>query len=114
MPSIVQCQPKDRLMNLSLEPDDEARILSLPKYCCPFCNEITIYGVGQNISSPFTNEMKLAFDEAEAFRGDYWRGFTDFLCRVCHNPVRVVYRIGEVHMASFRYDAILVFELSSD
>jgi hypothetical protein len=110
MSPIVHRQPKERLLNLLTDKDSETRIIPLPKYCCPFCNDITVYSVGQGVDSLFPKELRLAFDAAEAFRGEYRRGFTDFLCRVCHIPVRVVYRIEEFHMASFRYDAVAVYE----
>ena len=54
--------------------------------------------------------MKLAFDDAELSRADFWRGATDFFCRGCQSPVRVVYSITEIHMASFRYDAVSIYE----
>jgi hypothetical protein len=111
MLSIIQHQPAERLLGLVADEDSQSRIVPLPKYQCPSCGEVTVFSVGQRIASPFSDETRLAFDSAESQRSDYWRGVTDFFCRVCQSPVRVVYCITEFHMAAFRYDAVSVYEI---
>ena len=107
---IIRRRPAERLLDLMADKDSQTWMV-LPKYRCPSCGEITVFSVGQGVSSPFPTETRAIFDNAESSRPDFWRGVTDFFCRVCHSPVRVVYRVTEFRMASFRYDAVAIYEI---
>lgn len=113
--NIVRVDPKERLPNLE---DREHPIygyrnlmVNLPRYRCPHCGEYTVFDLPGVEPSPLPPDILSQFDARTPHNSQEGQGVSDFLCRICSRPVRVVYRIEEIHMASYAYFAEFVLEL---
>ena len=111
---IASVDPKERLPNLA---DREHPVYSyrnlmvnLPRYWCPHCDEYTVFSIGASDPCALSDDVHRQFDALTPTRSTYEQGVSDFLCRGCSRPVRVIYRILEVQMASYRYFAEAVLE----
>lgn len=98
---IVRINPVDRLPNLAV---------NLPRYWCPHCGEYSVFSFDVDASLP--QEVLKQFDELTP--RDPPTGYdlakSDFLCRVCARPVRVVYLWMEFRMGAYYRFAESVLE----
>ena len=110
---VVQIAPEERLPNLLQDPARYGYsnlMVNLPRYRCPHCGEYTVFAVTEPVPSPIPEPVRNQFKALTGRRSSYEQGVSDFLCRVCSHPVRVVYRINEFRMASYHYFAETVIE----
>ncbi|QDT51898.1 hypothetical protein Pan258_59950 [Symmachiella dynata] len=113
---IMQIAPEERLPNLLQDAERYGYpnlMVNLPRYRCPHCGEYTVFSVPEPNASPIPAGIRAQFDALTDRRSPYEQGVSDFLCRVCAVPVRVVYQINEFQMASYRYFAEAVFETAT-
>jgi hypothetical protein len=109
---VVCADPAGRLPNLVT---DVTRygfpnlMVNLPRYWCPHCGEYTAFSVGELKQTPLDPDAYKLF-EAQTELTTHEQAVTDFLCRVCSRPVRLIYRYNEHHMASYYYFAETVLE----
>ena len=114
--NFVQIAPVERLPNLLQDSGGHGYpnlMVNLLRYHCPHCGEHTVFSVADSESSPIPEELRPQFDALTPKRSAYEQGVSDFLCGTCSNPVRVVYRIDEFHMASYHYFAEVVIEMAT-
>lgn len=101
---IVKVDPVERLPNLAETTHEQCHLMvNLPRYCCPHCNEYSVFSLGGDVRPPLSLEVRRQFDEFTPTTPPegYWFEKSDFLCRVCSRPVRVIYLITEIHMAAY-------------
>ena len=117
MAKVVRVSPEKRLPGLlnSNRPFEtyKNRITGVPKYFCPACEELTAFSVRRKTESSLPPDVKRLFDKMTK-KSPYEQGVSDFRCRVCGRPVRVVYSIREFRMGAYHYDAQYVLELEDE
>ena len=117
--NVVRQPPEKRIPGLRLDRDsNELFIVNLPKYCCPECEEFTVFSLEKarhtnDSESSFTEEELRHFNLASGAPVGWESVHCDFHCRICETPVRVVCRMDEFAMGSWRYAASNVFETCS-
>lgn len=105
---IVQVSPTERLQELVRNRHSgELMIVNLPKYHCPVCGETTVFEIHE---SRFDSPESQTFDAASGTPIAYETVHSDFHCRNCHAPVRVVCRMHEFAMSAYQYFPLAVYE----
>lgn len=109
MPSVVESQPQERLANLGRDRHSgELLIANLPKYHCPKCDQRTPFAIDE---SRFTDADRELFDATSGDPEPWETVHCDFYCRICNSPVRVVCRMHEFAMSSYKYYPLRVFHV---